>query len=184
MSLEYFAKQFAQLNINRSGGHGSPHKMCMLMAVIDLIGSGLITENRIYFDARLKERFSYHFNRYRQAQDRDNPHLPFFHLRSEPFWNHQIKPGQQERYQSFSTAGGSSTIDSHIAYAYLDESLFELLKNRFVREYLKATLETTLQEEERRSLLSPGQGWDWIECELTVQSEPPRVLRRLQLLRE
>ncbi|MES9933573.1 MAG: DUF3883 domain-containing protein [Candidatus Sedimenticola sp. PURPLELP] len=170
MSLEYFAQQFSRLNINRTGGHGSPHKMCMLMAVIDLIGSGVITSNRIYFDARLKEHFSHHFNRYRREQDRDNPHLPFFHLRSEPFWYHQIKPGQRESYECLSTAGSSAAIDANIAYAYLDESLYELLKNQFVREYLTSTLESTLQEEERRSLLSPGNGWDWIECELTVQS--------------
>ena len=170
MSLEYFANQFAQLNINRSGGHASPHKMCMLMAVIDLIGSGVITSNRIYFDQPLQEGFTHHFNRYRGEQDRDNPHLPFFHLRSEPFWNHQVRPGQRESYERLSTAGSSAAIDAHIAYAYLDESLFELLKNHFVREYLSSTLESTLQEEERRALLSPGNGWDWIECELTAQS--------------
>lgn len=170
MSLEYFANQFAQLNINRSGGHGSPHKMCMLMAVIDLIGSGVIKTNRIYFDQRLRERFTYHFNRYRGEQDRDNPHLPFFHLRSEPFWNHQIKPGERESYERISTAGSSAAIDAYILYAYLDESLFELLKNQFVRKYLISTLESTLQEEERRSLLSPGNGWDWIECELIAQT--------------
>jgi hypothetical protein len=170
MTLEYFANQFAQLNINRSGGHGSPHKMCMLMAVIDLIGNGAITGNRIYFDMALKERFTHHLNRYRGEQDRDNPHLPFFHLRSEPFWNHQVKPGQRERYDRLSTVGSSAAIDAHIAYAYLDESLYELLKNQFVREYLTSTLESTLQKEERRALLSPGIGWDWIECELTIQS--------------
>lgn len=170
MSLEYFANQFAQLNINRSGGHGSPHKMCLLMAVIDLIGRGVITKNRIYFNASLKERFTHHFNRYRKDGDRDNPHLPFFHLRSEPFWNLQVKPSQRESYERLSTATSSAVIDAHVAYAYLDESLFELLKNRFVRDYLISTLESTLQEEERRSLLSPGNGWDWIECEFTVQS--------------
>jgi hypothetical protein len=142
----------------------------MLMAVVELIGQGEITNNRIYFDPRLRESFAYYFDRYRLAQDRDSPHLPFFHLRSEPFWHHKVKPGQREHYLSLTTAGSRAAIDTHIAYAYLDEALFELLKNHFVREYLVSTLESTLQEEDRRSLLSPGNGWDWIECELTVQS--------------
>jgi hypothetical protein len=170
MSLNDYENQFAELNINKSKGHGSPHKMCLLLAVIDLIGRGELTDNRIYFTSRLKERFTFFFDRYRTANDRDNPHLPFFHLRSEPFWHHRIIPGKSASYEKLSTASGAGDIERHIAYAYLDEQLFELLKNQFVREFLASSLESTLNDDQRRGLLSPGKGWDWIECEQTVQS--------------
>ena len=52
MSLAHYERHFTHLNINRSQGHGSPHKMCLLLAVVDLIGSGHITQNHIYFDTR------------------------------------------------------------------------------------------------------------------------------------
>lgn len=170
MNLEYYENQFIQLNINKSKGHGSPHKMCLLLSVIDLIDGGVIQDNRIYFDSKLKEKFTYYFNQHRSVQDRDNPYLPFFHLRKEPFWHHHIKAGQVDNYGTLTTASGSGAIDKHIAYAFLDESLFELLKNKFVRDYLTSTLESTLNDDERRGILSPGKGWDWLECEVTVQS--------------
>jgi len=170
MSLNYYEQQFRQLNINRSQGRGSPHKMCMLLSVIELIRTGDISANRIYFDDVLKSTFSKYFNRYRTEQDRDNPHLPFFHLRSEPFWHHQVKHGQDANYEALSSASGSGVIEQTIAFAYLDETLFELLKNQFARDYLTATLESTLEEQDLRKILEQPKGWDWLECEVTVQS--------------
>ncbi|HHJ20433.1 MAG TPA: DUF3883 domain-containing protein [Gammaproteobacteria bacterium] len=170
MSLNRYEKQFTELNVNRTQGHRSPHKACLLLAVIDLVADGSIKDNHIYFDDKLKKKFTSYFNRFRNEQDRDKPHLPFFHLRSESFWHHRVRPDQMASYGSLSTASGPGVIEKHINYAYLDEELFELLKNQFVRKYLAATLESTLTDAERRDLLLPGKGWDWLECELTVQS--------------
>jgi len=79
--LQEYERQLSQLRINRTAVGASPHKLCLRLAVMDLMAAGHIRENQVHFDTTLRERFTEHFNRYRSAGDRDNPHLPFFHLR-------------------------------------------------------------------------------------------------------
>ena len=144
--------------------------MCMLLAVVELIGSNQISSNRIYFDSLLKQTFSRYLDQYRSERDRDNPHHPFFHLRSESFWHHQIKTGSQQQYSQLTTAPSSKMVDDNIAYVYLDEELFELLHNQYACQYLKAALESSFDEQQLRGILSQGRGWDWLECEATAVS--------------
>ncbi len=37
MALEDYIDKFSHLNMNANGGRKSPHKVCMLLAVMDLI---------------------------------------------------------------------------------------------------------------------------------------------------
>lgn len=49
MSLLSFERQFSNLKLNtRGGGEKSPHKVAMLLAVIELIAAEVITENKIF----------------------------------------------------------------------------------------------------------------------------------------
>lgn len=168
MSLEYYAERFNALNMYRQQGHVSPHKVCMLLAVMDLIANQSIRSNRIFFDDHLRQGFRHYFNRYRTQTDRDNPHLPFFHLRSEGFWHHQPKPGRAAAYLSLSRVSGPGELNNNIAYAYLDESLFQLLQSKVAQEYLKASLLENLNFDSQRALLNQGDAWDWLECEAIV----------------
>ena len=168
MSLQFYAEKLNTLNMNRQHGGVSPHKVCMLLAVMDLITNKSISNNRIFFDDVLRQEFSSHFNMYRTEADRDSPHLPFFHLRSEGFWHHQPKPGQAVAYQSLTTVSGPGELNSNVAYAYLDEALFQLLQNKVAREYLKASLLENINFDSQRALLNLGDAWDWLECEAVI----------------
>lgn len=168
MSLEFYAEKFNALKMNRQKGGVSPHKVCMLLAVMDLVANKTIKNNRIFFDQNLRLRFSHNFNKYRTESDRDSPHLPFFHLRSESFWHHQPKPGRAAACQRLSTASGPGELNNNVAYAYLDEALFQLLHSPVVREYLKASLLENLNFDSQRTLLNLGDAWDWLECEAVV----------------
>jgi len=170
MSLLGYEKLFSNLKLNtRGGGEKSPHKVAMLLAVIELIDENLIHRNRINFDQLLKQTFSRQFNQLAAEGDRDNPHLPFFHLRSSGFWHHHLEPGKSGAYANLTTATGAGTINAHIAYAYLDDELYELLSNGVARELLKAALHRNLTQEDRNNVLDVGNGWDWLECEAIVQ---------------
>ena len=170
MSLLSFEHQFSNLKLNtRGGGEKSPHKVAMLLAVIDLIETCQLTNNQIYFDASLKDRFSTYFAQLAGPADRNNPHLPFFHLRSSGFWHHQIKPGKADSFNQLSTPSAPGIIQEHIGFAYLDDELFELLTNGVARELLKASLHENLTAKNRSELLRVGNGWDWLECEAVVQ---------------
>lgn len=168
MSLQFYARKFNALNMNCQQGRVSPHKVCMLLAVLDQIANQKIPCNRIFFDDSLRKGFSHYFNMYRTEGDRDNPHLPFFHLRSEGFWFHHPKPGRAADYQRLVTVSGLGEINNNISYAYLDEVLFQLLQNQVAREYLKASLLESLNFDAQRALLNLGDAWDWLECEAVV----------------
>jgi hypothetical protein len=170
VSLLAYEKQFSTLRLNtRGGGKKSPHKVALLLAVIELIEHGEINDNRIEFNEVLKNTFSRQFETLAGAADRNNPHLPYFHLRSSGFWHHQLKPGKSASYSHLTTASGPSVINEHIAYVYLDDELFELLGNRCARDLLKAALCQNLTNDVRRNILDSGDSWDWLECEAVVQ---------------
>ncbi len=170
MSLLGYESLFSSLKLNsRGGGEKSPHKVAMLLAVLDLVDRGTIVENRIDFDQSLKEAFSHQFGLLASEMDRDNPHLPYFHLRSSGFWHHRIKPGKSASYSNLTTVTGAGTISEVITYAHLDDELFELLGNGVARELLQAALHRNLTQEDRSVLLDVGSSWDWLECEAIVQ---------------
>jgi hypothetical protein len=169
MGLLDYERRFSKLNMNAAGGQKSPHKVAMLLAVIDGIESGEVTANRIYFSGALRTRFKTHLDRFAGDSDRNNPHLPFFHLRSEGFWHHEIKPSGRAEYASLSTVSGTGQIERSIQYAYLDDELFELLGNSLVTELLRTALLQNLDDEARLGILRQGSDWDWLECEIIVQ---------------
>lgn len=168
MSLKFYADKFHSLKMNHQQGRISPHKVCMLLAVMDLIANKTIHHNRIFFDDTLRHNFSRQLDRYRTEADRDNPHLPFFHLKGDGFWHHKPKPGHSVYYQQLSTVSGTGELNRHIAYAYFDEVLFQLLQNKSARDFLKTSLLENLNFNTQRALLSLGYNWDWFECEAVV----------------
>ncbi|WP_428773132.1 HNH endonuclease [Vibrio sp.] len=139
MSLEYYLDRFQNLKMNSSGGKKSPHKVCMLMAVMDLIQAGHIVSNQIKFNQVLKERFTHHFDNFAQGNDKNTPENPFFHLRSEGFWHLSYNDGYEEK-------NTSRYSPKAIAYAYLDDELFDYMKSYIVSNELKQALVSNLSD--------------------------------------
>lgn len=169
MSLLDYEERFSRLRVNSGGANKSPHKVAMLQAVIDLVESGEVANNRFYFDDSLRSQFTRRFQALASPSDRNNPHLPYFHLRSEGFWHLKVRPGQHDSYEQLTTASSPGVIKAHIDYASLDDELFELLGNQIARELLRSALLISLDENSIRDLLQPERGgWDWLECEFLV----------------
>lgn len=135
MSLLAYQEKLGQLKVNLAGGRASPHKVCMLLAVLDLARGGGLTENRITFDAPLLERYSRLFDAVRTPSDHPNPYFPFFHLggklrdRSSPFWHLHAMSGRELVLSNMTTARSYRDITENIAYASLDPELFILLQS-------------------------------------------------------
>lgn len=139
MSHEFYADKFRNLNMNIAGGKKSPHKVCMLLTVMDLIQAGNIASNKIELNLALKERFTEHFNSFAQGKDKNTPENPFFHLRSEGFWHLSYHDG----YDETNTSRYSSKA---IAYAYLDDELFNDMKSFIITNELKEALVSNLTD--------------------------------------
>jgi putative restriction endonuclease len=134
MSLAQYQEKFRQLVVNVRNDRASPHKICMLLAVLDLARAGALRANHIDFSPGLLERYYAFFAAVRSKTDHPNPYFPFFHLAGKlrngepPFWHLKPLPGREAVLDAMSTARSVSDITSNIAYAALDPELFELVQ--------------------------------------------------------
>ena len=149
MSLATYADQFRRLKVNVAHGRASPHKICMLLAVLDLARGGALSENRIEYAPPLLERYAMYFNAVRGPGDHPNPYFPFFHLAGslrgggESFWHLQPRPGRESVFESMSTARTARQMTETIDHARLDTELFELLQDERAVDALSAVLAET-----------------------------------------
>ncbi|OFC70418.1 HNH endonuclease [Alteromonas confluentis] len=140
--FEVYLDEFKKLNVDRSSGRAKPHKVCLLFAVFDLIEDRHIVNNEIFYDQALKERFTYHFEKFRADADKNSPFLPFYHLRSASFWHHKLKSGSTNKKFSVS----DKSIGTYIEYAYLNDDLFALLQDEKNRNTLRQCLSQNFSE--------------------------------------
>ena len=93
MTLQTYVDRFSRLVVNVRHGRASPHKICMLLAVLDLARAGDLVQNRIDYAPPLLDRYQRFFNAVRAPGDHPNPYFPFFHLSGklrgggESFWH-------------------------------------------------------------------------------------------------
>ncbi|WP_341665468.1 HNH endonuclease [Vibrio sp.] len=145
MSYQYYLDKFRSLTMNNANGKKSPHKVCMLLAVMDLIQASIITSNKIEFNQVLKDRFTQHFEKFAQGNDKNTPENPYFFLRSEGFWHLSYNAG----YEEGSTNRYSAKA---IAFAYLDQELFDYMRSFIVTNELKDALISNFSDMSSRYL--------------------------------
>jgi putative restriction endonuclease len=139
--LIYYSNKFQRLRVDRSHGV-APHKPILLLSVIQLIDSNNLQENRIYLQKELTERF--HENWYYLGSENHHPDTfrPFFHLRGDGFWHHIPNPGFRKVITSRIKLSNFIEVKQAIKYAYIDDALFELLRNSSSRDSLTNILVT------------------------------------------
>jgi putative restriction endonuclease len=135
MSLAIYQEKFSQLAVNSAQGKVRPHKMCMLLAVLDLAQAGGLVENRIFFLPPLIERYLRFFDAVKGPNTQAHAYYPFFHLRGnlqngEPsFWQLQPLPGREAAVEALDGVRSSRQLTDNIAYAKIDEELFEIIQS-------------------------------------------------------
>ena len=110
--------------------------------MIDLVERGIITDCRVPLSDSLEEQFKYNTTKLLGESILFQPKIsyPYYHMRSEPFW--QLASPTGGRVQDIRNYS-MSNLRKHIAYARIDEDLFELLKNPNVRAKLRVVLIST-----------------------------------------
>jgi len=140
MCIESYIHRFQSLRVNAHQGGFSPHKPCMLLAVLEVAGAGGLVENRIVFSPPLLERYRRLFEVVRTSSDHPNPYFPFFHLRGDGFWHLKSFPGREAEAAAMRTARSHADVEQNFAYAYLDDDLHRLIINPIPREELRSAL--------------------------------------------
>lgn len=144
-TLEKFKQEIIKLKRGKQGGHQRPHKLVMLLSVLELVDRGLLHENKIYLSAPLINIFENTFVFVKRKNDLCQPGPPFFHLRSSGFWFHKIRTEREKDYAKLTTTGGGlQMIEEHIEYAYLREDIFSLIQNLAYRKELHVFISSLL----------------------------------------
>jgi len=140
MGEELIQKYLHQLlRLKRSASfRGAPHKPVLLLSILELIRKGEIVSNRIEITPELVLEFKNIWSRLVFSQHTANFSLPFFHLRSEPFWRLITRSGFNLPLTSSHSIKSLGSLKDSIAYAELDKNFFTLLldpiKNSFFSE--------------------------------------------------
>lgn len=145
--IEDYEKEFENLSVGVSKGRKLPHKAILLMALMKLIETGTIFDNRIELDNVIVNAFSRMWNQY---YDTKVPSVwtPFYHLKGEPFWHFKAN-GNEEKLTDLLSFEGTPSIGKMrpiIKYAYLDKALFDYMENESCRDMLREILIKTYIE--------------------------------------
>lgn len=145
--LEDYEKEFSNLSVGVSKGRKLPHKAILLMALMKLIETGKIIDNRIELDNVIVNAFSSMWNQY---YDTKVPTVwtPFYHLKGESFWHFKAN-GNEEKLTDLLSFGGTPSIGKMrpiIKYAFLDKALFDYMENEGCRDKLREVLIKTYIE--------------------------------------
>lgn len=187
--LDRYLRAFRSLNVNRTGGRASPHKPCMLLAVLGLAEAGHLERNEIRFDPSLLERYVKFFNAVRSETDHANPYFPYFHLSSEGFWHLQPLPRREAAVEAMRTARSMSDITANIRCASLDPDLHALALEERARSALReelvvawfgsyrAQLGRVLQEERGSDRYETALRQGAANTELLAREAPPEPVR-------
>ena len=124
-----YSSQFKKLRCAYVKDMGkAPHKPILLLSIIQLISKGIITTNRIFITAELLLAFKQNWNQLVKTRHTRNFSLPFFHLRSEPFWYLVAKPGKEIVTTSSKSIKSFKNLKETIAFAEIDRELFFFLQ--------------------------------------------------------
>lgn len=135
--LEYFKK------LKRGVSHNlgkAPHKPILLLAIIKAIDRKQILDHRIFITPELLLNFRDIWSQLVDTGHTENFALPFFHMRSEPFWRLIAKPGMEIGITSSRSIKSFKNLKDTIAFAEIDRDLFLLLQQSHFREFLKVQL--------------------------------------------
>jgi putative restriction endonuclease len=133
--LEKYAERFANLVVNKSKNRFRPHKICMLLAVLDMGRSGALKENRIPFGPALVERYRVVFEAVRCLDEHPHPYYPFFALAGRlrggapSFWHLRAIPGREQALHELDSPRRTADVTGNVEYACLDPELHELIQD-------------------------------------------------------
>lgn len=133
--LQRYRQRFAGLIVNVRANRASPHKICMLLALLDLAMASGLPENLVRYAPPLLERYRRYFDAVRREGDHPNPYFPYFHLKGDlrggvsSFWHLVPLPGREAALDALSTARSDGDILRNVLGVRLDPELFALVQD-------------------------------------------------------
>jgi putative restriction endonuclease len=115
----------------------APHKPILLLSVLQLIRKGEIVSNRIEITPALVLAFKSNWQALVTTLHTCNFALPFFHSKTEPFWNLSFLSKGAASLKSISTL---NSLKDNVAFAEIDQELFLLMTDSIANTVLEQLL--------------------------------------------
>ena len=143
--FQRYAEAFSHLHVKVTAGQRAPHKAIMLLSVIDLIETGVISSNRVYYTRQLDSQFLHNWIRYVAYLEGYSARAatPFFHMSFEPFWTLRLKENCPLTEKDLAAARiymNPDKMNEAIDYAQIDQELYDLLLDSVVRAKFRVML--------------------------------------------
>lgn len=139
-TLAYYKEKLTTFRRDNKNG-GAPHKPILLLSIISNIETKIINDNKIFLSPELVGSFKKIWS---DLVENEKKHciitLPFFHFTSSPFWRLIPKIGFEQVIKSKIAMKSFSNLHSAVEYAEIDIELFNFLKEKEKREFLKKTI--------------------------------------------
>lgn len=153
--LSYYLNQLLKLRRDRNKTRGdAPHKPVLLLAIIEGIENGDIISNRISITPELVLSFKDIWSKLVFTNHSQNFALPFFHMKSDPFWRLVSLNGAVIPISSSGSVKSFSSLKDSVAYAEIDKELFLFLMDPIAREVIKSELHEFYFPETKAALLN------------------------------
>lgn len=127
----YFLEIASNLNRNKYKGCYAPHKAVMILAIMELVESGRITNNVIRLDKDLKDKFKVIWHRVVPAGSpfKCEYRNPFTYMDSEPFWDLSNDKDKAfitwEAFYAFSHNESRLAIKDYLVRSIKDDTISE-----------------------------------------------------------
>jgi putative restriction endonuclease len=165
-TLQKYLHQILRLKRSASNG-GAPHKPILLLSIFELIRKGDITSNQIEITPELVLEFKSNWSKLVTTQHSPNFSLPFFHMRSEPFWRLITNIGMNIPLTSSHSIKSLNALKESIAFAELDKEFFRLLINPIQNGFFVDQILETYFHETRTNFYSKDYNvYDQLETQI------------------
>lgn len=140
--LQYYISCFGRMNCNKRKGETAPHKAVLLLAVIEEVRLGHITNGFVPLNDQMVAAFKREWRRYVGESELFNPvfETPFFHLDYEPFWElMKREPFKVMREYSLPRLRENffgAKIPDELCDYMADDASCRLLKKALIEKYL------------------------------------------------
>lgn len=138
----FYKKCFATLSTGIHDGKKLPHKAVLLLSIMTLIGDGTIKENKIGLSKLIVSTFANTWYTYNLGTKVPSVWTPFWYMKSESFWHFKALKDENVLHNLMNFAGHPTVgqMRGVIDFAYLDEQLFALMKNKSERNTMSKVL--------------------------------------------
>ena len=139
--LAKYLNQLKKLRRSKNLKLGSaPHKPILFLAIIEGVEKGEIYSNRISITPELVLSFKDIWSKLVVTNHSPNFALPFFHMKSEPFWRLISINGGTIPLSSSGSIKSLGALKDSLAFAEIDKELLTLLFDPISREVIKIEL--------------------------------------------